>query len=55
MTHIQRPKALTVLLSNVFPVPEGPAIKKLAIGLCEFDKPLRESRMAFATAFTASG
>src|SRR3984957_20609510 len=47
--------AITVLLSKVFPVPEGPAIKKLAMGLAALPSPLRESRMAFATALTASG
>lgn len=46
---------LTVLLSNVLPVPEGPAIKKLAMGLWAFRRPLLERRIAFATALTASG
>lgn len=45
---------LTVFASRVFPVPDGPAIKKLATGRLGLERPLLESLTAFATAFTAS-
>ena len=47
-------KLLTVLAIRVLPVPEGPAIKKLATGLLGFASPLRESLTALATALTAA-
>ena len=50
-----RDLVLTVLLRRVLPVPDGPAIKKDAIGLWALLSPLRDRRIAFATAFTASG
>ena len=46
---------LTVLAMSVFPVPEGPANKKLAMGRLALRRPLRERRTAFATSLTASG
>ena len=45
----------TVFAMRVLPVPEGPAMRKLATGRFGFDRPLLESLMAFATALTASG
>ena len=44
----------SVLLISVLPVPDGPQNRKLAIGRLWFDRPLRERRIACATAFTAS-
>jgi len=44
----------TVLASSVLPVPEGPAIKKLATGRFGFDRPLLDKRIALATDLTAS-
>jgi len=45
----------TVFAMSVLPVPEGPAMRKLATGRFGFDKPLLESLIAFASALTASG
>ena len=50
-----RRRVARVLLRSVFPVPEGPAKGKLAIGHYAFAKPLFEGRIALATALTASG
>lgn len=51
---IQESNQLTVFAISVLPVPEGPAIKKLAIGRFGLDSPLLDRRIAFATALTAS-
>lgn len=48
-------RQLTAFDSNVFPVPDGPVKSRQAFGRLALPSPVRDSWIAFTTAFMASG